>query len=67
MINDSIPSDEKKLLSEMTLNLANAGVIDPDSDRQWIRDSLGLPEVEEGAVFPRWGIENQRYAGFVEK
>ncbi len=61
MINDVVPSDEKKIISEMTLNLANAGVIDPDSDRQWIRQSLGLPEVEKGAVFPKWQLENQKY------
>lgn len=61
MINDSIPSDEKKVLSEMMLNLANAGVIDPDSDRKWMREFLGLPDVEEGAVFPKWQLENRRY------
>ena len=61
IINDAVPSDEKKIISEMTLNLANAGVIDPDSDRDWIRQSLGLPDVEKGAVFPRWQLENQKY------
>ena len=61
MINDVVPSDEKKIISEMTLNLANAGVIDPASDRQWIRQSLGLPDVEKGAVFPKWQLENQKY------
>ena len=58
-INDSIPSDEKKVISEMLLNLANAGVIDPESDQSWIRDMLGLPEMEEGAVLPRWQLERE--------
>lgn len=61
IINDLISSDEKKILSEMTLNLANSGVIDPDSDRNWIREQLGLPEADENAVFPRWQLENQKY------
>ena len=56
-ITDSIPADEKKTLSEMLLNLANAGVVDPDSDRDWMREVLGLPEPEEGAVFPKWELE----------
>ena len=34
-----------------------AGVIFPDSDREWIRESLGLPEAEEGAVSPEWQLE----------
>ena len=58
-ITDSIPADEKKTLSEMLLNLANAGVVDPDSDREWMREVLGLPEPEEGAVFPKWELERK--------
>nr|DAY45161.1 MAG TPA: portal [Caudoviricetes sp.] len=58
-ITDSIPADEKKTLSEMLLNLANAGVVDPDSDREWMREVLGLPEPEEGAVFPKWELEQK--------
>ena len=58
-ITDSIPADEKKTLSEMLLNLANAGVVDPDSDRNWMREVLGLPEPEEGAVFPKWELERK--------
>lgn len=58
-ITDSIPADEKKTLSEMLLNLANAGVVDPDSDRDWMREVLGLPEPEEGAVFPKWELERK--------
>ena len=40
----------------MILNLANAGVVDPESDRGWIHETLGLPDVEEGAVFPQWQL-----------
>lgn len=58
-ITDSIPADEKRTLSEMLLNLANAGVVDPDSDRNWMREVLGLPEPEEGAVFPKWELERK--------
>ena len=43
----------------MLLNLANAGVVDPDSDREWMREVLRLPEPEEGAVFPKWELERK--------
>lgn len=59
-VTDSISAEEKKTLSEMLLNLANAGVIDPDSDREWMREALGLPEPEEGAVFPKWELERMQ-------
>ena len=59
VINDSMPTDEKKVISDMLLNLANAGIIDSESDRAWARDILGLPEAEEGAVFPKWQLERQ--------
>ncbi|MBQ9565331.1 MAG: hypothetical protein IJU98_07060, partial [Synergistaceae bacterium] len=59
-VNDDIPSDEKKVISEMLLNLANAGVIDPEGDQAWIRETLGLPEMEKGAVTPRWQLEQER-------
>ena len=58
MINDETPMNEKLAMSNMLLNLAQAGVIFPDSDREWIRESLGLPEMEEGAVSPEWQLEN---------
>ena len=62
-VNDSIPSEEKKVISEMLLNLANAGIIDPESDRSWVRETLGLPEAEEGAVFPKWELERRQAEG----
>ena len=58
-VNDAIPSEEKKVISEMLLNLATAGVVDPESDRGWMRETLGLPELEEGAVLPRWQLERE--------
>ena len=58
MINDETPMSEKLAMSSMLLNLAQAGVIFPDSDREWIRESLGLPDMEEGAVSPEWQLEN---------
>ena len=61
-INDDIPSEEKKTISEMLLNLTNAGVVDPESDRAWMREILGLPELEEGAVTPQWILEREREA-----
>ena len=61
-VNDDIPSEEKKVVSEMLLNLANAGVVDPESDRGWMREILGLPELEEGAVTPQWRLEAEREA-----
>ena len=60
MINDTMSSDEKLTLSSIMLNLANVGVIDPESDRAWIREMLGLPDIEEGAVFPKWQLENRK-------
>lgn len=59
LINDAMPTSEKLTLSNMMLNLAGAGVIDPSSDREWIREMLGLPDVEEGAVFPEWQLSGQ--------
>ncbi len=57
MVNDSMETAEKVAISGMLLNLAQAGVIFPDSDREWIRETLGLPEMEEGAVSPEWQLE----------
>ena len=65
IINDAMPSSEKLTLSSMMLNLAGAGVIDPSSDREWMREMLGLPDVTEGAVFPDWqlsGLNEQESA-----
>ena len=59
LINDAMPTSEKLTLSSMMLNLAGAGVIDPSSDREWMREMLGLPDVEEGAVFPEWQLSGQ--------
>lgn len=56
LINDAMPTSEKVALSGMMLNLAGAGVIDPSSDREWMREMLGLPDIEEGAVFPEWQL-----------
>lgn len=61
MMNDTMTSAEKASISNMLLSLANAGIVDPESDRRWIRELLELPDIEEGAVFPRWQLENQRY------
>lgn len=63
MISDEVTSAEKLTLSNMLLNLSNAGIISPESDREWIRDMLGLPESEEGAVYPEWQLANQRDNG----
>lgn len=59
MITDTMPTSEKLAMSSMLLNLAQAGVIFPESDREWIRESLGLPDVEEGAVSPEWRLEQE--------
>ena len=59
MITDAMPSSEKLTLSSMMMNLAQAGVIEPESDREWIREALGLPDIEEGAVSPKWGLEQK--------
>ena len=58
MITDTMPTSEKLAMSSMLLNLAQAGVIFPESDREWIRESLGLPDVEEGGVSPEWRLGN---------
>ena len=60
MLTDSMSSAEKVTLSGMLLNLANIGIVDPESDRKWIREMLDLPDVEEGAVFPNWQLINQK-------
>ena len=62
MLNDKMTSAEKVTLSGVFANLANIGVVDPGSDRKWIREMLDLPDAEEGAVFPRWQLENQKDA-----
>ena len=59
MLTDEVTSAEKLTLSNMLLNLANAGVIAPESDRAWMREMLGLPEAEEGAAYPEWRLERQ--------
>ena len=63
IINDAMPSSEKLTLSSMMMNLAGAGVIDPMSDRDWIREMLGLPDIEEGAVIPEWQLAGQSVQG----
>ena len=69
LINDAMPSSEKLTLSSMMLNLAGAGVLSPESDREWMREMLGLPDVEEGAVFPEWqlGVQNGDGSGMPEQ
>lgn len=56
-VTGAVAAAEKKTLSEMVLNLANAGLVDPVSDMNWIRSVLGLPELEEGAVLARWELD----------
>lgn len=56
MITDETSSGERLTLSQMMMNLANVGMISPESDSKWIREMLGLPEIEEGAVMPSWGL-----------
>ncbi len=63
MLTDEVTSAEKLTLSNMLLNLANAGVIAPESDRAWMREMLGLPEAEERAAYPEWRLENSRSNG----
>lgn len=63
IINDTMPSSEKLTLSSMMMNLAGAGVIDPASDRNWMREMLGLPDAEEGAVIPEWQLAGQNVQG----
>ena len=59
LISDTIPVSDKLSLSDMVRNLAEAGIIDPSSDRDWIREMIGLPDVEEGAVLPEWQLQGQ--------
>lgn len=59
MVKDETPISEKLAMSSMLLNLAQAGVIFPESDREWIRETLGLPDMEEGAVSPEWQLDSQ--------
>ena len=58
-INDAIPTEEKNIMSNIILNLARVGMIDPENDINWIRELLGLPEVEKGNVKPKWRLENK--------
>ena len=57
ILNDDMATSEKLTLSNMLLNLASAGIIDPSSDVGWIRESLRLPDLQEGAVLPQWRLE----------
>ena len=57
MIKDAMPMNEKAAMSSMYLTLAQTGILSPESDRKWIRESLGLPDMEEGAVSPEWELE----------
>jgi len=59
MITDTMSSGEKQVLSQVMLTLAQIGIIDPESDRGWIRELLKLPDIEEGSVFPKWQLEKQ--------
>ncbi|MBR0315964.1 MAG: DUF935 family protein [Synergistaceae bacterium] len=59
LIDDDISTAEKMALSGIMNNLANIGALDPETDRAWIREVIGLPEIEEGAVMPRWQLEPQ--------
>ena len=63
MINDAMPSSEKLTLSNMMMNLAGAGILDSSSDRNLMREMLGLPDIEEGAVFPEWRLAGQNGQG----
>ena len=60
LVTDTMSSAEKLTLSTVMSNLAQVGIVDPESDRAWVRELLKLPDVEEGAVFPRWQLENQK-------
>ena len=62
MITDAMPVNEKAAMSSMYLTLAQAGMLAPESDREWVRESLGLPDMEEGAVSPEWQLESARDA-----
>ena len=56
---DTMSSAEKLTLSDVMLKLAQFGIIDPESDRGWIRELLKLPDIKEGSVFPKWQLEKQ--------
>ena len=58
IITDMMTMSEKLSLSTMLMNLSQFGVIAPESDQKWIREILGLPDMEEGAVRPEWQLEN---------
>ena len=61
MLTDTMSSAEKLTLSDVMLKLAQFGIIDPESDRKWIRELLKLPDViEEGAAFPKWQLEKKK-------
>ena len=60
LVTDTMSSAEKLTLSTVMSKLAQVGIVDPESDRAWVRELLKLPDVEEGAVFPRWQLENQK-------
>ena len=57
MIMDATPMSEKAAMSSMYLTLSQAGMLSPESDREWVRESLGLPDMEEGAASPEWQLE----------
>ena len=57
VINDTTPINEKVSLSSMFMNLAQVGMLDIESDRNLVREMLGLPELDEGAITPRWELE----------
>ncbi|MBQ7593243.1 MAG: DUF935 family protein [Synergistaceae bacterium] len=57
VINDTTPISEKVSLSSMFMNLAQVGMLDIESDRNLVREMLGLPELDEGAITPRWELE----------
>ncbi len=59
IITDTMPMSEKLSLSTMLMNLSQFGVIAPESDQKWIRETLGLPDMEEGAVSPEWQLEGR--------
>ena len=59
VINDTMPISEKVSLSSMFMNLARVGMIDIESDRNLVREMLGLPELGEGAMTPRWELEQE--------
>ncbi|MBQ7264454.1 MAG: hypothetical protein IJR14_12155, partial [Synergistaceae bacterium] len=56
-IADEVGTEDKRLMTAMLADLAGIGAIDPETDRAWIRETLGLPDAEEGAAFPQWSLE----------